>query len=293
MKKNNCVYLVKVSENKIQGALERLLTKLSLPKPVDKIGIKINLCDYRRRETGVTTDPLVLEPLLELLRRTYSNEYIYLFDHDATGTLADNLFLWLGLDKVAKKYDVDFINLAQEEWIPACIDGYCFQEIEIPRLLNESFIINHPKLKTHGRTKMTCALKNMYACYKIKEKIKYHSFLDKAIVDINIPNKSHFTIVDGFLCVEGNRGPTQGYPKKVGVFIGGEDIVSVDSFCAKLMGFNPYFIKYIRLAASKKIGSMKYRVESELTKSEMRQLRFKFSLSKYYLMEILRKVVKT
>ena len=58
-------------------------------------------------------------------------------------------------------------------------------------------------------------------------------------MDINLAIKTHYTIVDGYLCLEGNRGPTQGFPKKVGVFIGGEDSVTVDMFCAKFMGFNP------------------------------------------------------
>ena len=66
------------------------------------------------------------------------------------------------------------------------ITNSCFQEVEVPRILDESLIIDHPKLKTHGRTKMTCALKNMYACYKIKDKVKYHSFLDKAKQLVNI-----------------------------------------------------------------------------------------------------------
>ena len=287
----NTIYLVKVGGNNISGALTRLIDKLNLPARAERIGIKINLCDYRRRETGVTTDPLVLEPLLKLLRIRYPAAQIFIFENDATGTLADNLFKWLGLDMIAKKYEVDFINLMREEWIPACIDGYYFKEIEIPRILTESLIINHPKLKTHGRTKMTCALKNLYACYRIKDKVKYHSFLDKAIVDINIPIKTHFTVVDGFLCVEGNRGPTHGFPKKVGVFIGGEDIVSVDAFCAKLMGFHPKFVRHIRLAASKEIGSMKYKLESELSQKEIRKISFQFNLGKYYLMEILRKAI--
>ena len=289
----NIIHLVKAVNDDIYGALSKLLGRLQLPAQAKRIGIKINLCDYRRRETGVTTDPFVLEPLLKLLRNRYPATPMFLFENDATGTLADNLFEWLGLDQVAKKYEVDFINLVREEWITACIDGYCFQEIEIPRILTESFIINHPKLKTHGRTKMTGALKNLYACYRIKEKVNYHSFLDKAIVDINIPIKTHLTIVDGLLCVEGNRGPTQGFPKKVGVFIGGEDIVAVDAFCAKLMGFHPKFVRHIRLAASKKIGSMKYQLESELSQKEIRQISFQFSISKFYLMELLRKVIKS
>lgn len=79
------------------------------------MGIKINLCDYRKRETGVTTDPMVLEPLLAILRGIYPRTHIYLFENDATGTLADNLFRWLELHRMANKYDVEFINLDQEK----------------------------------------------------------------------------------------------------------------------------------------------------------------------------------
>jgi uncharacterized protein (DUF362 family) len=287
------VFLTKTNNDDIYSALKRLTTKLNLPVKPKKIGIKINMCDYRKRETGVTTDPLVLEPLLRIFRERYPTTPIFLFEHNATGTLADNLFEWLGLDKIAKKHSADFINLTREEWIPVCIDGYCFKEIEIPRVLDNSLIINHPKLKTHGRTKITCGLKNMYACYKIKDKIKYHTFLDKAIVDINIPIKSDFIIVDGFLCLEGNRGPTQGFPKKVGVFIGGNDIVSVDSFCARLMGFNPKRIKHIKMAESKGIGSFDYKIESELTKIERKRIKFRFNIWKFYLMQLLRKVIQT
>ena len=287
----NTVFLTKTNNDDIYSALKRLIDKLNLPAKAEKVGIKINMCDYRKRETGVTTDPLVLEPLLKILRERYPTTPLFLFEHDATGTLADNLFEWLGLDKIAQKYSAEFINLARQEWTPVCIDGYCFQEIEIPRILENSLIINHPKLKTHGRTKMTCGLKNMYACYKIKNKINYHSFLDKAIVDINIPIKSDFIIVDGFLCLEGNRGPTQGFPKKVGVFIGGNDIVSVDAFCAKIMGFNPKRINHIKMAESKGIGSFDYKIESDLNKNELKKIKFRFNIWKFYLMQILRKVI--
>lgn len=292
MLNNNNVYLVKINKHKIRDSLERLLTKLQLPKYEDKIGIKINLCDYRRRETGVTTDPLVLGPLLELLRKKYPRTYIFLFEHNATGTIADNLYKWLGIDKIAKKYDVEFVNLANEKWDKVSIDGYRFKEIEVPNILKDTMIINHPKLKTHGRSKITCGLKNMYACHRIKEKQKYHKFLDDAIVDINIPLKSHYVIVDGYLGLEGNRGPTQGFPKKVGIFIGGDDIVAVDTCCARFMGFNPKFIKHIVKAQKKGLGKMKYRLESEINQNDLNNYKFEFSLPKYWLMETLRKVIK-
>jgi len=289
---SNIVYLTKVIDDDIFGALSRLISKLDFPEYEKKIGIKINLADYRKRETGVTTDPVVLDPLLKILRDKYPSSEIYLFESDATGTLVDNLYKWLGLDAIAEKYDVNFINLSREKWIRLKIDGYHFKKIDVPDILLDSMIVNHPKLKTHGRTKLTCGLKNIYGCYRIKEKVKYHSFLDEAIVDVNLAIKSHFTVVDGYWGVEGNRGPTQGYPKKVGVFIGGEDVVAVDSFCARFMGFNPRSIGHIVKAQRKKIGRMKYNIDSEIAPEEFRKYRFEFSMLKFWMMQVLRRVVQ-
>ncbi len=287
------VYLVQVQGDDIASAMARLMDKLGLPSTCDRpIGIKVNMCDYRRRETGVTTDPLVLDPLLAQLRMRYPSHRIYLFEHDATGTLADNLFPWLGLDKVADKHGVEIVNLARERWVKVKLQGLHFSEIEVPSLLIESMIINHPKLKTHGRTKISCALKNIFACYRIKEKVHYHGFLDDAIVDINTVVKSAFTIVDGVLALEGNRGPTQGYPKKVGVLIGGNDVVAVDAFAARFMGFSPRTVKHILKSRRVGIGSMNYELESEIKSKEMNGCRFEFSTSKYYIMQLLRLVLK-
>lgn len=289
---SSVVTLVKIGESNIEDALSRLFDMLRLPDQAEKIGIKINLCDYRKRETGVTTDPRVLDQLLKILRGIYPETYIYLFENDASGTLADNLYKWLQLDKIANKYGVNFVNLCHEKWQRVKVDGYHFKEIEVPEILMNSIIINHPKLKTHGRTKMSCGLKNMYGCYRIKRKEKYHVFLDEAIVDINIPIKSHITIVDGYLGVEGNRGPTQGFPKKVGVFIGGNDVVAVDSFCARFMGFNPRFVGHIAKAEKRGVGSMSYQLKSDIPERDFRKYRFEFSMPKYWLMEGIRKILR-
>ena len=289
----NIVHLVKVHDDDIRDAMQRLMDRLSLPVECDRpIGVKVNLCDYRRRETGTTTDPLVLEPLLMFLRQRYPSSRIFLFEHDATGTLADNLFTWLGLDLVARRYDVEIVNLAREKWTSVGLKGYHFQEIEVPNLLMESLIINHPKMKTHGRTKITCGLKNMFACYRIKEKVRYHAFLDEAIVDINKAIATHYTIVDGILALEGNRGPTQGFPKKVGVLVGGNDVVAVDAFCARFMGFNPNRIGHIKKACKAGIGSMDFQVESEIPPNKFRDYKFQFSIPKFWLMEGLRRILK-
>lgn len=290
---NNRVFVTKIINDNLFESMNRLIDLLNFPEQANSVGIKLNLCDYRKYETGVTSDPRVLEQLLKILRTKYSNARIYLFENDATGSLAENLYPYLGLDTIARKYDADCINLRDCNWITKKIDGYHFKEIEIPKLLEDTdLIINHPKLKTHGRTKVTCGLKNMFGCHRTKEKGHFHKFLSNAIVDINIPLKSHFTIVDGYISLEGNRGPTQGYPKKTSLFIGGTDVVAVDAFAAKLMGFKPFFIEHIRKSHYKKIGNMNYQLSGDLRETDLHDYRFKFSTGKFWLMQSLRKVLK-
>ncbi len=284
------MFCIKPKNSDSDDSMARLISHLEFPLSAKKIGIKLNLCDYRLRETGVTSDPTVIESLLKVLRKKYPEVDLFLIENDATPTSADNLFPYLGIDKVAEKYACKCINLAHEKkWIEKEINGYNFKKIEFPKLIeNLDILINHPKLKTHGRTKISCSLKNMFGCYRVKEKIQYHPFLDKAIVDINLAIKCHYTLVDANLCLEGNRGPSQGFPKKVGLFIGGRDIVAVDSFCAKLMGFHPYLVKHIRMAAKKKIGSMKYNLNGDLLKKDLKKYRFDWSIGNYMFMQFIR-----
>jgi uncharacterized protein (DUF362 family) len=289
----NTVHLIKTQDNNIVGAMERLIDKLGFPSVDGRpIGIKVNLCDYRRPETGATTDPLVLDPLLKNIRNHYPSSRIFLFENDATGTLADNLFTWLGLDKIALKYDAEIINLAREKWTTIALQGLQFKEMEVPVILWESIIINHPKMKTHGRTKISCGLKNMFGCYRIKKKDIYHKFLDEAIVDVNLAIPTHLTIVDGVLALEGNRGPTQGFPKKVGVLVGGADIVAVDSFCARFMGFNPRSVRHIAMSSKTGVGSMRFRTDTEVREQDFSKYKFQFSIPKFWLMQTLRRILK-
>jgi hypothetical protein len=59
--------------------------------------------------------------------------------------------------------------------------------------------------------------------------------------------KRYYSVVDGFVGMEGD-GPMHGYPKKAGCYIMGDDPVSVDMVCARLMGFDWRKIPVIREA---------------------------------------------
>lgn len=286
------VYITKIVNEDLEASLARQVEFMQIPKRVKSIGIKVNLCDYRKRETGATTDPEVLTALLKLLREQHGSAEIFLIETDATGTVTENILPYLGITHVAEQYDVQCCNLVRGEWFSKKINGCHFKEVDVSKILEDcDYLINHPKLKTHSRTKITCGLKNMYACYRTKYKVNYHKFLNDAIVDINLANKVDYTLVDANLCHEGNRGPINGVCKKVGLFIGGKDVVAVDTVCARLMKFRPYLIPHIRKAQSKGVGSMRYNLVGDVTPKEFNQYKFEYSWLRYFVMNFARKVI--
>lgn len=283
------VYALCINDN-LYDAMERLIAYLDLPNKLRKICIKLNLCEYRHRETGATSDPQVVEVLLKTLRQRYASSEIYLVENDATGVSADNIFEFLKVDKLAAKYDCRAANVARLNWIEKTIKGLHFEKIDIPELLEEcDLFITHPKLKTHGGTKMSCGLKNQFGLLRQKRKIEYHSFLDEAIVDANLGMRPQLSIVDANICMEGNGGPVFGLPRKLGLLIGGADTVAVDSFCAKLIGFDPYFIGHIRKAARRQIGQMSYHLVADFDHGDYKKYRLRFSHTLFYLLKFVRR----
>ncbi|MBC7130639.1 DUF362 domain-containing protein, partial [Candidatus Bathyarchaeota archaeon] len=132
-----------------------------------------------------------------------------------------------------------------------------FKEIDMPETIARSnCLISLAKLKTSSVTKISCALKNQFGCIPYKKKIRFHRFLDEAIVDANLAMRPHLSIVDGIIAHAGAKGPAFGRPVPTHIMIAGDDPVAVDSCCAKIFGFNPYFIGHVRKAAKAKIGSM-------------------------------------
>jgi uncharacterized protein (DUF362 family) len=270
--------------------VDTLLKKLDLPQKTETIAVKMNLCDYRQPETGAVSDPQVLDSLLRGLRNKYPTSRISLVENDATSVSADRMFTYLGIDKISKKYSAEVVNLAHEKWTTKQIDGYVTKSIEIPEILGDcDLLITHPKLKTHSLTKITCGLKNMFGCYHRKQKVKFHKFLDEAIVDINLAIKPNVSIVDANICMEGIGGPCFGFPRKLGLMVAGKDVVAVDAFCARLIGFRPWFVGHIRKAASKGIGQLNYALSDDFSIGNEKLYKFEFDRSLYYLTKIVRK----
>jgi uncharacterized protein (DUF362 family) len=286
--KSNKVFVERITNT--DSTVESILNKLNLPTKIEKIAIKLNLCDYRAPETGAVSDPQIIDSLLKAFRKSHPSATISLFENDATSVNADRMFRYLGLDKISKKYSAEVLNLAHERWIEKEVNGYVMKTIEVPAFLEDyDLLVTHPKLKTHSSCKITCGLKNMFGCYKAKRKTRFHKYLDEAIVDINLALKPHVSIVDANICMDGIGGPCYGVPRKLGLIIGGKDVVAVDAFCASLIGFRPWFVGHIRKAAAKNLGQMHYEVSDCSQINDKKACRFEFDRGLYYLLKLMRR----
>lgn len=125
------------------------------------------------------------------------------------------------------------------------------------------YIFNLPKLKTHGMTKYTGAVKNMFGIIPGLAKPKYHfkypnkKTFSQMLVDLNLTIKPKLVmnIMDAIIGMEGN-GPGSGNPRKIGLVLASADSVALDSVACKIINLNPNDIYTNVLGQESNLGNM-------------------------------------
>ncbi|MBN1683632.1 DUF362 domain-containing protein [Candidatus Bathyarchaeota archaeon] len=218
--------------------------------------IKVNFITTKNWATGATTDPMVVEGIVDKLRAINIEPIVV--ESDATGTNADKALVTSGMKDLCDRRDIEWINLrhAPDKVEIPIPDGEVLKNIRVPRIVLDYPIISAAKLKTHSQTDVTLGMKNMFGLLPEKFKGKYHFMgIDKVIVDINKVLKPALTVIDGFVGMEG-RGPVHGNPVKMDLIIAGFDPVATDATAARIMGFDPNYISHIRMANQKNLGTI-------------------------------------
>ena len=127
----------------------------------------------------------------------------------------------------------------------------------IPKRFIGENIIHLPTIKTHVFTTTTGAMKNAFGGLLNEHRHWTHPVIHETLVDLlMIQQKIHrsvFAVMDGTFAGDG-PGPRCMTPHVKNVILAGADQVAIDAVAAKLMGFDPLSIKFIRLAHDAGLG---------------------------------------
>ena len=156
-----------------------------------------------------------------------------------------------------------------EEWIPIrdavgdltqrflCLNDVYPKGFMIPKRFIGENIIHLPTVKTHIFTTTTGAMKNAFGGLLNEHRHWTHPVIHETLVDLLMIQKTiHrgvFAVMDGTFAGDG-PGPRCMVPHVKNVILASADQVAIDAVAAKLMGFDPLQIKYIRLAHELGLG---------------------------------------
>ena len=228
----------------------------SIAKKFDRALIKVNFISTKTWDTGATTDPVVVEGIIDKAKEVFKE--VIVIETDASITNAHKASRTTGIKRLCDDKGIEFVNPKEDKDQVDLIvkNPLAINKITVSRRITDSAIINAAKMKTHGLTNVTLSLKNMFGLLSTRKKFQYHMRnMNKVIPDILSVIKPHFNIIDGFVAMEG-RGPIYGKPIEMGVLVSGKDPVSTDSVASKIMGFNPKEIEHIRLTHELGIGEI-------------------------------------
>ena len=156
-----------------------------------------------------------------------------------------------------------------EEWIDVrdavgdltqkflCLNDVYPDGFHIPRRFLGENIIHLPTVKTHVFTTTTGAMKNAFGGLLNERRHWTHPVIHETLVDLlMIQKKIHkgvFAVMDGTFAGDG-PGPRCMIPHVKNVILASSDQVAIDAVAAKMMGFDPLSIRYIRLAHDAGLG---------------------------------------
>jgi uncharacterized protein (DUF362 family) len=222
----------------------------------DRVLVKVNFITTKDWKTGATTDPLVVEAIINRLRGLGKD--VIVVESDAQTTDADKAVVASGMQEMLDRVGVEFINMRHlDDKVALHVpEGKVLNEIKVAKIATESAIVSAAKLKTHIGTKVTLGMKNMFGMLTTKWKGKFHlRGMDKVIHDINLTLPPQLVVIDGFVAMEG-RGPVHGKPVKMDTIIAGSDPVATDAIASRTMGFDPEEIDHIKWGHESGIGNM-------------------------------------
>ncbi len=167
---------------------------------------------------------------------------------------------------VTEKYGIENWHLYEPQfrWVryepkePFLVLDRVYPEgVYIPECFYGRNIIQLPTVKTHVFTTITGAMKNAFGGLLGRKRHWTHSVIHETVVDLlQIQQDIHpgvFAVMDGTLAGDG-PGPRAMHWHEKNIILASSDQVAIDAISAKLQGFDPMELDFIRLAHERGLG---------------------------------------
>ncbi len=220
----------------------------------DRVLLKTNLLMKKTPDEATTTHPMFVRAIAEIL-----------IEHGAKVLIGDspggpflesrmkNIYRATGMQETANATGAA-LNFNLKSFTVDSKDSLLLNKIELTDMINDvDKIINLPKLKTHGLTVFTGAVKNLFGMIPGTIKAEYHvrmpevNDFSNALIDICEQVKPVLHIMDGIMAMEG-AGPSSGMPKKANVIIASDNPHDLDKVACELIGLKVMDVPTLRMA---------------------------------------------
>lgn len=220
----------------------------------DRVFLKLNLIIKKDPKEAATTHPAVVEAVV---RKLISKGATVVIGDSPGGpynkAILQNLYRVCGIEKVAEDTGAELnFDCSYKEY--NYTDGVATKKLTlIEPLMNCDKVISISKLKTHGMTLYTGAVKVMFGTIPGLTKAEYHFKMpdikdfSNLLVDICQVTKPELSIIDGVYGMEGD-GPTAGSPVKSNIILASKSPYDVDIAGAHVMGIDPFDVPTIQRA---------------------------------------------
>lgn len=222
----------------------------------DKVLLKPNMLSAKPPESGIITHPVILEAIIRLVQEAGGE--VWMGDSPSGVVKGLNVY-WekTGYGELAKRCNVRLCNFEKEGTVKKVIGNRTYHIAK--SVIDADVVINVPKLKTHGLTLFTGAIKNLYGTLPGFQKANFHkhypnpTHFSQVIADVYACVQPTLNIMDAIVCMEGN-GPSTGDVKSAGLILASTDGIALDSVASQLIGFREDEVDVIRFAGESNYG---------------------------------------
>jgi uncharacterized protein (DUF362 family)/Pyruvate/2-oxoacid:ferredoxin oxidoreductase delta subunit len=239
-------------------AVERAFAAFPLAIAGKNVTVKVNAIRSCDPDTSaIVIHPALLKAVIDKLE-TLGPKRIVVGDSVGTESYGNSrhIFDTTGLAAAAGPYYRNFsLNLKMVD-----VERPFKRRVAVLRdVLDADVYISLAKMKTHGMTMLSGAVKNNYGLLAGAQKSWYHYYSERPelfaeiLIEMYRLRPPDLVIMDGILAMEG-YGPCSPETRRVNKVLASTDAVALDAVMARMMGFGKDEVPYLRIAREWGVG---------------------------------------